>query len=661
MRNSTARWKELADAPTANPSVILLFHIEKTGGSAVMKWLKRQLHPPARLTAVFSYTQSSCFFGLHADLFPQMAPRWREKQCGGATPPDWRRSRLAFEFHSYSKGFFARDVLPALGALRRRYAAANGTILTVTSIREPASHILSKYRMWPPRTAGRKHVVPLPDWLASGGAGGLQLNALLSEREARADCGDQARARARLGGFDVVGVTRCMRALLAGIEARLGLPHDFARTNAALGAYVRPQGWRGNLGREASVWTADRLNATGRAHLGAATACDAALYADALRLQPPPPLDMPADVAANGTCSAAALAAGGARPSAAPLAADESASAAGGGGAAARRRALNLSAPLLLHEESAAALCAHRPPFGLLAEKSTLDGHLKGLGLRSEAAEAAGTAPRGGAAARSRAAASARTAACTTLAARYVHDAPVVGGGGGRSAAAAAAAAGRCAVVGSGGTLIGSGAGAAIDAHDVVFRFNLAPTGGQWAADVGTRTTHRLFNGQSRARAPRVNASGAAHLLYCPFDRWVGKCLLSGVRWLPKGPRGPEALAAHPRGTGGWLMVNPVFSLQTAEQQWAHGGRHGRMASTGLLGVAMAAAMCERVTLFGFGNDSDAGTSAACGHYWECSRNQSRYFGGKSGYHDWHAQWRVLSDWVATGVVSYFERRPGTS
>ena len=55
MRNSTARWKELADAPTANPSVILLFHIEKTGGSAVMKWLKRQLHPPARLTAV-SYT-----------------------------------------------------------------------------------------------------------------------------------------------------------------------------------------------------------------------------------------------------------------------------------------------------------------------------------------------------------------------------------------------------------------------------------------------------------------------------------------------------------------------------------------------------------------------------------------------------------------------------
>ena len=73
------------------------------------------------------------------------------------------------------------------------------------------------------------------------------------------------------------------------------------------------------------------------------------------------------------------------------------------------------------------------------------------------------------------------------------------------------------------------------------------------------------------------------------------------------------------------------------------------MASTGLLGVALAAAACDHVTLFGFGNDSDAGTAATCAHYWECSRNQSRYFGGKAGYHDWHAQWRVLSDWVAEG------------
>ena len=270
------------------------------------------------------------------------------------------------------------------------------------------------------------------------------------------------------------------------------------------------------------------------------------LYADALRLQPPPPLDMPADVAANGTCSAAALAAGGAQPSAAPLAADEGASAAGGGGAAARRRALNLSAPLLLHEESAAALCAHRPPFGLLAEKGTLDGHLKGLGLRSEAAEAAGTAPRGGAAAtarrrvrgRRRARRSQRALSTTR---RWWRRRRPVGGGGG----------------GGGGTVRGGGlgrhadrqrAGAAIDGHDVVFRFNLAPTGGQWAADVGTRTTQIASSTASRARVRRGSTRAAPPI--CSIARLTagGKCLLSGVRWLPKGPRGPEAL----RGTGGW-------------------------------------------------------------------------------------------------------------
>ena len=184
------------------PSVVLLYHIEKTGGSAVMKWLKRQTHAPSRLAAVYSYSQTSCFFALHADLFPGMEPRWRDKLCGGAAPLDWRSSKVAVEFHSYSKGFFLRSVLPALGALRRRYAEANGTVVAVTSIREPASHLLSKYRMWPPRTADRTHAVPLPAWLASGEAHSLQSRALLSERPALPGCEGLTEARAAAGGGD---------------------------------------------------------------------------------------------------------------------------------------------------------------------------------------------------------------------------------------------------------------------------------------------------------------------------------------------------------------------------------------------------------------------------------------------------------------------------
>jgi len=270
------------------PSVVLLYHIEKTGGSAVMKWLKRQTHAPSRLAAVYSYSQTSCFFALHADLFPGMEPRWRDKLCGGAAPLDWRSSKVAVEFHSYSKGFFLRSVLPALGALKRRYAEANGTVVAVTSIREPASHLLSKYRMWPPRTADRTHAVPLPAWLASGEAHSLQSRALLSERPALPGCEGLTEARALLGQFDLVGVTHCLRPLLAAIEERLGLPHDPARTGAALAAYHRPQHWGGAIGREASEWTASRLNATGRRLLGDATRCDESLYSDALRRQPPP-------------------------------------------------------------------------------------------------------------------------------------------------------------------------------------------------------------------------------------------------------------------------------------------------------------------------------------------------------------------------------------
>ena len=48
---------------------------------------------------------------------------------------------------------------------------------------------------------------------------------------------------------------------------------------------------------------------------------------------------------------------------------------------------------------------------------------------------------------------------------------------------------GTCAVVGSSGGLTGSLQGAAIDAHDAVYRFNTAPTGGPYHADVGNRTS----------------------------------------------------------------------------------------------------------------------------------------------------------------------------
>ena len=63
----------------------------------------------------------------------------------------------------------------------------------------------------------------------------------------------------------------------------------------------------------------------------------------------------------------------------------------------------------------------------------------------------------------------------------------------------------NCAVVGNGGLLFGSGAGRAVDAHDHVIRINAAPTGGPWAADVGSKSSLRIltdWTGQMKTTHP---------------------------------------------------------------------------------------------------------------------------------------------------------------
>lgn len=52
---------------------------------------------------------------------------------------------------------------------------------------------------------------------------------------------------------------------------------------------------------------------------------------------------------------------------------------------------------------------------------------------------------------------------------------------------------GTCAVVGNSGTLLGRGLGPIIDAHDAVFRLNIAPTKG-FEGDVGKKTTFDITN-----------------------------------------------------------------------------------------------------------------------------------------------------------------------
>ena len=117
-------------------------------------------------------------------------------------------------------------------------------------------------------------------------------------------------------------------------------------------------------------------------------------------------------------------------------------------------------------------------------------------------------------------------------------------------------------------------------------------------------------------------------LLYCMAQGWVGKCM-------------HEQRLGH---------VNPVFitlapsSISTKAE--AVFRARASLGSPWLSHIApryLCMALGMRVTREANGT---GGHAQQCGHYWDCKRQQSTYFAGKQGYHDWNAQWAVLSGWI---------------
>ena len=39
--------------------------------------------------------------------------------------------------------------------------------------------------------------------------------------------------------------------------------------------------------------------------------------------------------------------------------------------------------------------------------------------------------------------------------------------------------------------------------------------------------------------------------------------------------------------------------------------------------------------------------------YYDCRTNQTNYFAGRMGYHDWHGQWRALAALINLGAIEY--------
>ena len=207
----------------------------------------------------------------------------------------------------------------------------------------------------------------------------------------------------------------------------------------------------------------------------------------------------------------------------------------------------------------------------------------------------------------------------------------------------------RCAVVGSGGALRGSKLGRHIDAHDAVFRMNLAPNYQPYAGDAGTRTTFRLATHypwrilatQKRMKLVRGLSHGGL-LLYC-HNAWLGQCHVDALN------------VARVKGLARRFELPSLLSPAAVSRVAAaalRNPRDKRTPSTGLMAVELALRLCHKVSLYGFSIYSHS----SCAHYWDAAcgdRDGTRAYLAASREHDWLGERRLLAKMVSRSEVIF--------
>ncbi|KAK3242126.1 hypothetical protein CYMTET_48173 [Cymbomonas tetramitiformis] len=176
-----------------------------------------------------------------------------------------------------------------------------------------------------------------------------------------------------------------------------------------------------------------------------------------------------------------------------------------------------------------------------------------------------------------------------------------------------------CAIVGSSTSMKGKGAGAEIDGHTAVFRFNDAPTEG-FEEDVGRKTTLRVQNVMT---CGWHESTGEMCLHY---TGWTGNtCERENLDWWKdcKTLRLSDRMLLYVK-----VLFRDPRSIFLRDRVMAKstilgGGRHkeaNRDTSAGFFGIALALHMCGKVNIYGFSQGS--------GHYFkkiDRSRGQRRF------------------------------------
>ncbi|KAI1891066.1 hypothetical protein AGOR_G00160080 [Albula goreensis] len=194
----------------------------------------------------------------------------------------------------------------------------------------------------------------------------------------------------------------------------------------------------------------------------------------------------------------------------------------------------------------------------------------------------------------------------------------------------------KCAVVGNSGNLLGSNYGPLINSHTYVIRMNKATTGG-FEKDVGNKTTHHIMYPESA-----VDVQPGVHLVLLPFKlrdlQWVASALSTGEIKMTY-MRVKERVKADKDKV---IVVNPSFFKYTCDKWTEH---HGRYPSTGMLALIFALHICDEVSVFGYGADSQGNWH----HYWE----HNRYAGAfrKTGVHNADFETQVILKLDSEGKI----------
>jgi beta-galactoside alpha-2,3-sialyltransferase (sialyltransferase 4A) len=186
-----------------------------------------------------------------------------------------------------------------------------------------------------------------------------------------------------------------------------------------------------------------------------------------------------------------------------------------------------------------------------------------------------------------------------------------------------------CAVVGASRNLLGSGYGDLIDAHDIVFRVNRAPTR-SYRDDVGKRTTHHVMWPRE---LEEWEYDSDAFLLMTPitastknvFDRILFQ-VDNQLQWDPQRVR----------------IIHPEFVMYLHEK-WTQGWM--AYPSTGFITLMVALNVCDEVDVFGFGADA----SGRWDRYYENVPEDV------SQFHPAHIEAQLMHEMEANGIIRIFK------